>query len=122
MSKINFINSYSFIFSPRPGTIAGNLETIDKRIAEERLKIIQDKLFKNQIKRNESLEGKTVDILVENQMKDKIKLFGRTEYMTSVIFNGDVKNIGKVVQVKISNSNQTSLFGTIIEKQTKKVA
>ena len=122
MSKINFINSYSFIFSPRPGTVAGNLETIDKRIAEERLKIIQDKLFKNQIKRNESLEGKIVDILVENQMKDKIKLFGRTEYMTSAIFDGDIKNIGKVVQVKISSSNQTSLFGTIIEKQIKKVA
>jgi len=122
MSKINFINSYSFIFSPRPGTVAGNLEIIDKRIAEERLKIIQNKLFKNQIKRNESLEGKIVDILVENQMKDKIKLFGRTEYMTSAIFDGDIKNIGKVVQVKISSSNQTSLFGTIIEKQIKKVA
>ena len=33
-------------------------------------------------------------------MKDKVKLFGRTEYMTSVIFDGNIKNVGKIVQVR----------------------
>jgi len=122
LSKINFINSYSFIYSPRPGTAAANLATIDKVVAEKRLKIIQNQLFKNQIIRNKSLEGQIVEVLVENKMKDKIKLFGRTEHMVSVIFNGSVKDIGKIVQVKINNSNQNSLFGTIIETQNKKVA
>ena len=72
--------------------------------------------------KNKSLENKVMNILVENQMKDKIKLFGRTEHMVSVIFNGNKKNIGKIVQVKINTSNQNSLFGTIIETQNKKVA
>ena len=122
LNKVNFINSYSFIYSPRPGTAAANLGTIDKKVAEKRLKIIQNQLFKNQISRNKSFEGQIVEVLVENKMKDKIKLFGRTEHMVSVIFNGSVKNIGKIVQVKINSSNQNSLFGTIIDTQNKKVA
>ena len=49
IKKINFINSYSFIFSPRPGTVAEKLAIIDKSILEKRLKIIQNILFQNQI-------------------------------------------------------------------------
>ena len=111
INKIDFIHSYSFVYSSRPGTLAFNLKNLDKKITEKRLKIIQDKLFKNQIKKNKSLEGKTVNVLVENQMKDKVKLFGRTELMTPVIFSGNIKSIGKIVKVKISSSNQNSLFG-----------
>ena len=59
---------------------------------------------------------------VENKMKDGIKLFGRTEYMTSVIFDGNIENIGKVVQVEITSSNQNSLFGKLTESSKKKVA
>jgi len=122
INKINFVNSYSFIYSPRPGTAAANLRVIDKVEAEKRLKVIQNQLFKNQINRNKSLEGQIVKVLVENRMKDKIKLFGRTEHMVSVIFSGSEKIVGKIVQVRINSSNQNSLFGTIIETQNKKVA
>ena len=55
-------------------------------------------------------------------MKDGIKLFGRTEHMTSVIFEGDVENIGKIVQIEIKSSNQNSLFGNLKENYKKKVA
>ena len=55
-------------------------------------------------------------------MKDGIKLFGRTEYMTSVIFDGNLENIGKIVQVEITNSNQNSLFGKLKENYKQKVA
>ena len=122
IDKINFINSYSFIYSSRPGTVAARLKIIDKKLAKKRLKTIQEKLFKNQIEKNKSLEGKIVNVLVENQMKDKIKLFGRTESMTSVIFEGDIKNVGKIVQVEINSSNQNSLFGKIKIDQNKKAA
>ena len=122
LNKIKFINSYSFIFSPRPGTVAAKLKTIDKEVSEKRLKTIQDQLFKNQLETNKNLEGKVIDVLVENQTKDKKKLFGRTGYMTSVIFNGDKKNIGKIVKVEIDSSNQISLFGKIKLTQNKKAA
>ena len=45
IKKIKFINSFSFIFSPRPGTKASKLEMVDRNIAKERLILIQDKLL-----------------------------------------------------------------------------
>ncbi len=122
IKRINFINSYSFIFSPRPGTVSSKLSLIDSKISFERLKIVQNLLFQNQIDKNKSYIGKVLDVLVENQMKDKKKLFGRTEYMTSVIFDGNKKDIGKIIKVEIYDSSQNSLFGKIIEKQNRKVA
>jgi len=122
INKVKFINSYSFVFSPRPGTIAADLDLVDKKKSKERLEIIQKKLFNNQIEKNKSLEGKVVNVLVENRMKDGIKLFGRTEYMTSVIFDGELENIGKIAQVEITSSNQNSLFGKLKESYKQKVA
>ena len=111
VKSLKFLNSYSFIFSPRPGTTASNYDKIDESISKERLKILQSKLFENQKFKNKSFENKYVNVLVENKMKDQKNLFGRNEYMTSVIFKGDKSFIGKVVPVKIISSNQNSLFG-----------
>ena len=122
IERVKFINSYSFIFSPRPGTVAENLDLIEKKISIERLEKIQAILFENQIQMNKSLEGKVIDVLVENLTEDKSKAFGRSEYMTSVIFNGKKNDIGKIVQVKIKDSNRSSLFGEIIANSDKKVA
>ena len=122
IQKIKFINSYSFIFSPRPGTVAENLEIINKEISTERLKIIQKLLSENQIKNNKSLENHTINVLVENLTKDKTKAFGRSEHMTPVFFNGKQDDIGKIVQVKITDSNRNSLFGELINISKKKVA
>ena len=122
IEKIDFISSYSFIFSPRPGTVAADLNLVNNHKSKERLEIIQKKLFNNQIKKNKSLENTIVNVLVENRMKDGIKLFGRTEYMTSVIFDGDLDSIGKVVQVEITSSNQNSMFGKLKENYKKRVA
>ena len=122
IERVKFINSYSFIFSPRPGTVAENLGLIEKKISIERLEKIQAILFENQIQMNKSLEGKVIDVLVENLTEDKSKAFGRSEYMTSVIFNGKKNDIGKTVQVKIKDSNRSSLFGEIIANSDKKVA
>ena len=122
VKKIKFINSYSFVFSPRPGTIAASLDLVDEKKSKKRLEIIQKKLFENQIAKNKSLEETVVNVLVENRMKDGVKLFGRTEYMSSVIFDGSLDNIGKIVQVEVTSSNQNSLFGKLKENYNQKVA
>ncbi len=113
LKKIKFINSFSFIFSPRPGTKASKLKMIDKSITKERLKLIQNKLFDNQIKINKSMEGSIIDVLVENKMKNQNKLFGRNKYISPVIFDASASHIGKTVKVKIQTSNQNTLFGSI---------
>ena len=120
--KIKFINSYSFIFSPRPGTVAADLKLIDKKISMERLEKIQQQLYENQIKMNKSLENKTINVLVENLTDDKSQVFGRSEYMTSVIFNGKKEDIGKIMAVKINKSNRTTLFGESIVNSNQRVA
>ena len=93
LEKIRFINSFSFIFSPRPGTTAANLEMIDNEIAKKRLIIIQEKLFNNQIELNKSMEDKKIEVLVENKLSDQNKLFGRNKYLSSVVFKGSENHI-----------------------------
>ena len=122
IDEVNFINSFSFIFSPRPGTVASDLPIMNKEKSLERLEIVQQKLFDNQTKINKSLENSTIDVLVENRMDDKSKLFGRSEYMTSVLFSGSNDLIGKLVKVKIKKSNQNTLFGEVETQSTQKVA
>ena len=121
IKKIKFINSYSFIFSPRPGTKASNLNPIDKEIAKERLIKTQEHLFKFQFNMNKSFINKSIDILVENKMEGQGKLFGRNQYMNSVIFNGNSDLIGKNLNIKIEKVNQNSLFGKI-EKNNMRAA
>jgi len=122
IKKIKFINSYSFIFSPRPGTVAADLNLIDKKISMERLEKIQSQLYDNQMLMNKSLENKTINVLVENLTEDKTQVFGRSEYMTSVIFNGKKEDVGKIVPVKIIKSNRSNLFGERVFRSNQKVA
>ena len=122
IQKIKFINSYSFIFSPRPGTVAADLKLIDKKISMERLEKIQSQLYDNQMHMNKSLEDKTINVLVENLTEDAKQVFGRSEYMTSVVFNGKKDDVGKIVPVKIIKSNRSTLFGERDFNSNQKVA
>ena len=119
IKKIRFINSYSFIFSPRPGTKAAQLELIDDEISKERLIKIQKILFSHQLEMNKSFENKSIDVLVENKIDGQNKLFGRNKYLNSVIFEGDKEKIGKIIKVKIESCNQNSLFGKILHNNMK---
>ena len=116
IKEIKFINSFSFIFSPRPGTKASKLNETDKNTSKERLKELQSLLFQNQIDHNKSLENEEIDVLVENKISDQNKYFGRNEYFNSVIFEAEKKDIGKIVKVNVENSNKNTLFGKIRNK------
>ncbi len=119
MKKIKFINSYSFIFSPRPGTPAANLKKIDKDIAKERLILFQR--LADQIKNEyrEKLLNKRVKVLFENKIKNEKKYFGRDEYFNSVVVESDKNLIGKIKNIRINNFNQNTLFGELMEDNKK---
>ncbi len=113
LKKIDFINSFSFIYSRRPGTTAAKLKEIDKEVLKDRLITIQNKLSNNQVKLNKSFENKIVEVLVENKLDNQEKYFGRNKFLNSVIFEGNNSNIGKLVNVYVEKSNRNSLFGKI---------
>ena len=122
IKKVNFINSYSFIFSARPGTVAYELKLTDKKTSMQRLQKVQNKLHENQMNRNKLFKNQIIKVLVENLTDDKSQTFGRSEHMTSVVFNGNKKHLGKIVPVKITKFNRTTLFGEIVKDLDKKVA
>ena len=114
VKEVGFINSYSFIFSPRPGTPAGNLQEVDTKIAKERLFIFQH--IADEIKKNyrKKLINSNAKVLFENKMKNENKFFGRDEYFNSVIVNSGEDLTGKIRNVKINQCNQNTLFGEVI--------
>ena len=65
---------------------------------------------------NKSFEGKTLEVLVENKLKNQNKYFGRNKFLTSVIFDGNESHIGKLIKVNIEKSNQNSLFGKVTDE------
>ena len=120
MKKVKFINSYSFIFSPRPGTPAGNLKMIDLKIAKGRLSIFQKLANKIKKKYRDELINSTAKVLFENITKNKMGYFGRDEYFNSVIVTSNENLIGKIKNVKINQCNQNTLFGEILSDISQK--
>jgi tRNA-2-methylthio-N6-dimethylallyladenosine synthase len=110
---INFDHSYSFIFSPRPGTPAAKLE--DKtpmELKKVRLKILQDRLNLQAMRISESMIGTTQRLLVSKiSKKDPNMLSGRTENNRVVNFTGDKEWIGEFVEVEIREALPNSLRG-----------
>ena len=113
IKKIKFINSYSFIYSPRPGTTASSYEQIDKKISKARLIKVQNLLFSFQIMNNKSFLGKETEVLIENKIETQSKFFGRNKYLTPVILDCEDDLVGRVVKVEINDFNQNTLFGKI---------
>tara|TARA_Y100000992_G_scaffold301947_2_gene274293 strand:+ start:663 stop:1949 length:1287 start_codon:yes stop_codon:yes gene_type:complete len=115
LNKVKFINSFSFIYSPRPGTPASLKSEIDYSEAKKRLMIFQSEANKIKIDYKSSLVNKTTKVLVENKSKDKRYYFGRDEFNNSVIIKSEKDLIGKIQDINITNFNQNTLFGTVPE-------
>ncbi len=113
MKKIKFINSYSFIFSARPGTPSANLKKIDDNLAKNRLAIFQNISKKIKTEYREKLLTKITPVLFENKTKEKNKYFGRDEYFNSVIVESSENLTGKIKNIKITKVSQNTLFGEI---------
>ena len=112
IKEIKFINSYSFIYNRRPGTPASKLKSIDKEIQHKRLVILQKLLADIQKEENRNQIGNLKKVLIENQMKNQEAYFGRIENSTPVITkNVSNSDIGKIINVRIKDSNSNNLFG-----------
>jgi len=119
IEKVGFINSYSFIFSPRPGTPAAAKKLNNLRENEKRLKMLQNILENFQNDENKKHLNNYCEVLIENKLKNQAKYFGRTQYMTPVIIDGDNCKYGDVVNIKITSFNKKNLFGTYKNNRVK---
>ncbi len=117
MEEVGFINTYSFNFSPRPGTPAAKMKLVDNKIAKERLLIFQKKANEVKINYRKSLYDKKALVLFENHTKDENRFFGRDEYLNPVIVDSMEDLKGKIKETIIYNGNQNTLFGEIVQNK-----
>jgi tRNA-2-methylthio-N6-dimethylallyladenosine synthase len=113
IDQVKFSNSYSFIYSQRPGTPAVDYEQIPIEIAQNRLELLQKKLFDLQIKFNESKINTKSKVLLENITTKGDQFFGRNEHMQAVFVNGNNFIPGSIADVRIQSCNKNNLFGII---------
>jgi len=113
MKKVEFIGTYSFLFSARPGTPAFDLKKNNESLSKERLIKFQNIAKQIKTKYREKLITRIIPVLFENKTKDINKYFGRDEHFNSVIVSSQENLIGKTKNVKINKINQNTLFGEI---------
>lgn len=117
--EIGFDTSFSFIYSPRPGTPAANLpDEIPLEAKKKRLQILQNRLNLQASRYSQSMIDSTQRILVTGYSKKGAQqLSGRTECNRVVNFDGPEHLIGQFVLVKISDALPNSLRGRLIESE-----
>ncbi len=120
IDKVEYINFYSFIYSPRPGTPAAKQKKIDETLAKERLFIFQKKAEEVKMRYRKNLFNKECFVLFENKLKDRPGFFGKDEFSNSVIVKSSENLKGKIKKVSIINGNHNTLFGSILKKENKR--
>ena len=119
LKEVEYINSYSFIFSQRPGTPAAQMKTVESSTCKKRLIVFQKIAEQIKMKYRTSLFNKLSRVLFENRIGNKDEFFGRDEYFNSVIVKSKENLKGKIQNVKIINGNQNTLFGEVASESRK---
>ena len=122
IEKIKFINSYSFIYSARPGTPASELTNIETEVAKKRLIKLQKVLEKINSKSKNNFLNSSTEVLFENKMKNQDKYFGRDKFLNSVVVESKKDLTGQLLDVRINNFNHNCLFGKVINIENKNCA
>ncbi|MFA5959090.1 MAG: tRNA (N6-isopentenyl adenosine(37)-C2)-methylthiotransferase MiaB [Tatlockia sp.] len=113
--EMDFDTSFSFIYSPRPGTPAANLpDETPMEVKKQRLQILQQRLLLQATRHSQSMIGSTQRILVTGtSKKSEQQLSGRTECNRVVNFDGPKELIGQFTSVFIAEALPNSLRGRI---------
>ncbi|MDI1351224.1 MAG: TRAM domain-containing protein, partial [bacterium] len=117
--EIGFDTSFSFIYSPRPGTPAANLpDETPLEVKKQRLQVLQNRLLLQASHYSQSMIGTTQRILVTGLSKrDNQQLAGRTECNRVVNFDGPADLIGQFATLQINDALPNSLRGRLLETE-----
>jgi len=116
IEEVKFDQSFSFIYSKRPGTPAANIEDeIPMSVKKERLYRLQETINSFASEISQAMIGTTQRVVVESlSKKDANQLAGRTENNRVVNFDGKPRLIGQLVDVKITQAVRNSLKGNLV--------
>ncbi len=115
IEDVGFDQSFSFVYSRRPGTPAADLpDTATAAEKHARLERLQTHINRYSAAISESMVGSVQSVLVEGpSRKDASELTGKTENMRSVNFPGDSRMVGQFVDVLITEARTNSLRGRV---------
>ncbi|MDN3644964.1 tRNA (N6-isopentenyl adenosine(37)-C2)-methylthiotransferase MiaB [Pontixanthobacter aestiaquae] len=115
VDEVRYAQAYSFKYSPRPGTPAATMDDqVPLEVMDERLQRLQASLRRDQQAFNDASVGKTCEVLVERKGKLDGQWLGKSPWLQSVHFTGDVQ-IGDLAQVELIQAGQQSLGGRLLE-------
>ncbi|MEN9538947.1 MAG: tRNA-i(6)A37 thiotransferase enzyme MiaB [Pseudomonadota bacterium] len=120
IDDVGFDNSFSFIFSPRPGTPAANLpDDTPHEVKLKRLQQVQGTIDAHMRRISEAMRGSTQRVLVEGvSRRDAAELMGRTECNRAVNFAVPIgqhrRFIGQMVDVRVTEARSYSLRGELV--------
>ncbi len=116
VKELNFDHSFSFIYSPRPGTPAANLsDTTTPEAKTARLARLQQQINLQAMNHGQAMIGSIQNVLVERHArKNTLEMAGRTENNRVVNFAGTPDLIGKIVEVRITAAPANSLRGELL--------
>jgi tRNA-2-methylthio-N6-dimethylallyladenosine synthase len=116
IDDVGFDQSFSFIYSKRPGTPAANLpDEVTESVKSERLRRLQDAINKNAYAISEAMIGSVQRVLVERpSTRNASELTGRTENMRYVNFEGHPRLIGQFIDIRITEVRVNTLRGEVL--------
>lgn len=116
IDSVGFDHSFSFIYSPRPGTPASSLpDDVPMSIKKQRLAQLQARISEMAFSISHAMVGTVQRVLVERpSRKDVTQMSGRTENNRVVNFDGNKRLIGEFINVRITEAMPNSLKGQVV--------
>lgn len=113
--EVGYASSFSFKYSPRPGTPAAEREDqVPEEVKSERLTRLQELLFSQQSQFNQKFIGKKIKVLFDEKARIEGRLFGKTEYLQSVHVAKGGNLAGEIAEITITKASQNSLEGVVL--------
>jgi tRNA-2-methylthio-N6-dimethylallyladenosine synthase len=113
LEHVRFAQTYSFKYSPRPGTPAAGKPQVPEPVKEQRLRRVQAIVSRHQTAFNESCVGRLMPVLFEKPGRRAGQVIGRSPYLQSVHASAAISSIGSVLNVEIRAAGPNSLSGTL---------
>ena len=113
--QVKYASSYSFKYSPRPGTPASLMKNqVPESVKTERLIQLQALLLEQQKQAYESMVGKTTQVLLTEKGKKAGQLIGYTPYLQTTHVTADEQLLNHIVSLKITKASATSLSSELV--------